>query len=249
MDLSGKRILLTGASSGIGRACAVELAALGAELVLIARNEARLAETLGMLDGANHQMLAFDLTDLEAIASLPERVQARERRFSGLVHAAGIGPAIPLQASSPELLRGTMRINFDAFVELTRQFTKRFFFNDGGSLVAISSVSAMVGFVGGSAYCASKAALNGFVRAMAIELARKKIRANTVCPSNIKTALLDVIEQETGKTDADYAAAQPLGLGQPGDVAQVVAFLLSDASRFITGTSLVVDGGYLAKAN
>ena len=107
----------------------------------------------------------------------------------------------------------------------------------------------MVGWPGGSAYCASKAALNGFVRVMAVELARKKIRANAVCPGYIKTELLDGIENETGKTEADYAAAQPLGLGEPGDVAQVVAFLLSDASRFVTGTSLLVDGGYFVKGN
>lgn len=249
MDLSGKRILVTGASSGIGRACAVELAALGAELLLIARNEARLVETREMLAGSGHQVLPFDLTRIEEIASLPDLTQARDRKFAGLVHAAGVCPLVPLASTSPALLRNTMQINFDAFVELSRQFTKRFFFADGGSLVALSSVSSRIGWPGGSAYCSSKAALDGFVHVLALELARKKIRANTVCPSNIKTTMLDVTSGEAGKTDADRASAQPLGLGDAEDVAHVVAFLISDASKFITGTNLVVDGGYLAKGN
>lgn len=257
MDLTARRILVTGASSGIGRACAAKLAALGAELVLVARNEARLAETLGMLAGSGHQILPFDLMNVEAIGSLPGMIQARERKISGLVHAAGICPLAPLAATTPDLLRSTMRINFDAFVELSRHFTKRFFFADGGSLVAISSVSSSIGWAGGGAYCASKAALDGFVRVLAIELARRRIRVNTVSPSNIKTRMNagdaslhgapDVAEAL--KSDEVRAAAQPLGLGEADDIADAVSFLLCDAARFITGTSLVVDGGYLAKGN
>lgn len=249
MDLTGRRILVTGASSGIGRACAVELAALGAELVLVARNEARLAETMGTLNGSGHQALPFDLANIEAIASLPDLTQARALKFSGLVHAAGVCPLVPLAATSPALMRSTMQINFMAFVELSRQFAKRLYFEDGGSLIAISAVSSKIGWPSGSAYCSSKAALDGFVRVLALELARKRIRANTVCPSYIKTTLLDRIGDEAEKTDADRAAAQPLGMGDAKDVAHVVAFLMSDASRFITGTNLVVDGGYLAKGN
>ena len=249
MDLSGKRVLISGASSGIGRACAIELAALGAELVLIGRNQERLAETYARLTGSGHQMLAFDLHKIEEIAALPDLVKARERKLSGLVHSAGICPIVPLAATTPKVLQETFQINFGAFVELCRQFTKRFFFNDGGSLVALSSVSSMIGWPGGSAYCSAKAALNGYIRVLALELARRKIRANTVCPSYVKTAMMDSTGSEAERTFADCEAAQPLGIIEPGDVAGVVAFLMSDESRFITGTNLVVDGGYLAKGN
>lgn len=246
MDLSGKRVLISGASSGIGRACAIELAALGAELVLIGRNQERLAETYARLTGSGHQMLAFDLLKIEEIAALPDLVKARERKLSGLVHSAGICPIVPLTATTPKVLQDTFRINFDAFAELSRQFTKRLYFSDGGSVVAISSVSSQIGWPGGSAYCSTKAALDGFVRVLALELARKNIRANTVCPSNIKTTMLDVASGEAKKTDDDRADVQPLGLGEAVDIAHAVAFLVSDSAKFITGSNLVVDGGYLA---
>ncbi len=248
MDLTGKRILVTGASSGIGRACAVELAQLGAELVLVGRNIAHLQETERMLDGCGHQVLPFDLEKIEEIGTLPALTHARERKFAGIVHSAGVCPLVPLAGSSPMVIRKAMLINFEVFVELCRHFTKRTHFaEDGGSLVALSSVSSMIGWPSGGAYCASKAALDGYVRVLALELAAKRIRANTVCPSNIKTPMLDVTSGEAGKTDEDRAAAQPLGLGESEDVANAVAFLLSDAAKFITGTQLVVDGGYLAQ--
>jgi NAD(P)-dependent dehydrogenase (short-subunit alcohol dehydrogenase family) len=249
LALSGKRILVTGASAGIGRACAVKLAALGAECVLIGRNRERLEETRQSLAGAGHLVLPFDLSRIDDIASLPVLMKARERQLSGLVHSAGICPIVPLAATTPKVLQETFQINFGAFVELCRQFTKRFFFNDGGSLVALSSVSSMIGWPGGSAYCSAKAALNGYIRVLALELARRKIRANTVCPSYVKTAMMDSTGSEAERTFADCEAAQPLGIIEPGDVAGVVAFLMSDESRFITGTNLVVDGGYLAKGN
>lgn len=249
MSLSGKRILVTGASAGIGRACAVELAALGAECVLIGRNAPRLEETRQSLSGSGHLVLPFDLSRINEIAALPDLVQARERKFSGFVHSAGICPIVPLAATTPKVLQDTFQINFFAFVELCRHFTKRLFFNDSGSIVAISSVSSKIGWPGGSAYCSSKSALDGIVHVLALELARKRVRVNTVCPSNIKTTMLDVTSGQAGKTDADRADAQPLGLGDAEDIAHVVAFLLSDAATFITGSNLVVDGGYLAKGS
>lgn len=247
-DLSGKRILVTGASSGIGRACAVELASLGAELVLLARSEERLAATRDLLAGSGHQILPFDLAQVEAIASLPDLTNARERPFSGLVHSAGICPLVPLAAVSPAVIHSTMQVNFDSFMELSRLFTSpEHFAGAGGSLVAISAVASMGGWPSGSAYCSSKAALDAVVRVLALELAGRKIRVNTICPGYIQTEMLASTNSEAGHTDSERDAFQPLGLGEAADVAHAVAFLMSDASRFITGTNMIVDGGVFAK--
>ena len=250
LDMTGKRILVTGASSGIGRACAVMLSRLGAQLVLLGRNEARLCETELLLKGASHQVQLFDLEELGEIKNLTALTGARERKISGIVHAAGISPVLPLGATTPKVLENTMRVNHLAFVELARCFTKKMYFSDsGGCIVAISSIASTVGWPGGSAYCSSKAALDSFVRVAALELADKKIRANTVLPSFIATPMLKV---DDSNNFVDYSSermkkVQPLGLGEPDDVAHAVAFLLSDAAKFITGTNLVVDGGYLAQ--
>lgn len=250
VNLAGRRILVTGASSNIGRACALALASLGAELVLLGRNEERLRDTAARLVGAGHQHLCFDLEQLDQIATLPALTQARERKLSGIVHSAGICQLVPLAATTPAVLRQAMSVNFGAFAELCRHFSKRLYFSEeGGSLVALSSVSAKVGWPAGGAYCASKAALEGLVRVLAIELAPRKIRVNTVCPSDLIT-YMQVSEGVTAaRSHEERGTAQPLGFGTVDDVASTVAFLLGDAGRFITGTSLVVDGGVLAKGN
>jgi NAD(P)-dependent dehydrogenase (short-subunit alcohol dehydrogenase family) len=248
--LANKRILVTGASSNVGRACAVALAGLGAELVLLGRNEEQLRKTADLLAGGGHQIVGFDLNQTDEIATLPAMTQARERRLSGLVHSAGICPLVPLAATSPAILQQTMRINFDAFVELCRHFSKRTVFSEsGGSFVAISSVSAKVGWPAGGAYCASKAALDGLVRVLSLELAPRNIRVNTVCPSDLSTPMQAEAGATAAKSHAERGADQPLGLGDAADIANAVAFLMGDAGRFITGTSLIVDGGFLAKGN
>ena len=138
-------------------------------------------------------------------------------------------------------------INYFSFIELVKQYSKRKYSN-GGSIVAVSSISSFVGLKGSSVYCGSKGALDSSIRALALELAAKKIRINSVAPSNIKTDMLDSVVNIIGKESQDtMVAKQPLGLGYCEDIANAVAFLLCDASRFITGTSLVVDGGYLAQ--
>lgn len=248
--LTNKRILVTGASSNVGRACAITMANLGAELVLLGRNEEQLRKTYDLLAGDGHQIVVFDLEQTDEIATLPAITEARERKLSGLVHSAGICPLVPLAVTTPAVLQQTMRINFDAFVELCRHFSKRLYFSEnGGSIVAISSVSAKVGWPAGGAYCASKAALDGLVRVLSLELAPRRIRFNTICPSDLSTPMQAEAGATAEKSHAERGGDQPLGLGDPDDIANAVAFLMGDAGRFITGTSMIVDGGFLAKGN
>ena len=246
MDLTGRRILITGASSGIGRACAILASRLGASVVLVARDERRMDETLCQMLGSGHLAISFDLGALEQYEVLFKRC-ASEQKLHGIVHAAGICQVMPIQSVSQNMMRDSMNINYFAFMELVKWFSKKKY-STGGSVVGISSVSGFAGWLGGSLYSGTKGAMDSSVRSLAIELALKNIRVNSVVPSNIRTPMLDEITS-VGGDDAvrEILAKQPLGFGGPEDVAHAVAFLLSDAARFITGTQLVVDGGYLAQ--
>lgn len=245
-NLNGRNIMVTGASSGIGQSCAVLLSQLGATVVLVARDENKLRQTFSKMTGTGHQYFSCDLNMFEQYEELFEK-SSRSGKLDGLVHAAGIAPVMPIQSVSSAVLSSVMTINFYAFLECAKYFAKRKYSN-GGSLVAISSVSSQAGWGGGTVYCGSKGALDASVRALAIELAPKKIRVNSVVPSNIRTPLLEEM-LSVGGDEAETAirSKQPLGIGEPIDVANAVAFLLSDAAKFITGTNLVVDGGYLAQ--
>ncbi len=246
MDLTGKRILVTGASSGIGRACAILASRLGASVVLVARDVKRLEESFSLMSAGEHTLISFDLSDIERCEDLFKRC-ASEKKLDGMVHAAGIGPAVPIQSVSLALMREVMSINYFAFMELIKWFSKKKY-SSGGSVVGVSSVSGVVGWQGVSLYGGSKGAMDSSVRSLAIELASKNIRVNSVVPSNIRTPMLDEMISVGGEDAVrQILSKQPLGLGEPVDVANAVAFLLSDASRFITGTQLVVDGGYLAQ--
>jgi NAD(P)-dependent dehydrogenase (short-subunit alcohol dehydrogenase family) len=247
MDLTGKRILVTGASSGIGRACAILASELGAAVILVGRNQVRLDECMASLSGSGHIVVSQDLADLESIRTIFDTICHDGRKLEGFVHAAGICPSVPVQSTSIEQMRSAMTINYFAFLELVKQFSKRKV-STGGSVVAISSVSSYVGWSGGSLYCGTKGAIDSSVRALALEMVPKNIRVNSVVPSNIRTP---IFESFCSLNDNEHmrqiVAKQPLGIGEPCDVAHAVAFLLSDAARFITGTQLVVDGGYLAQ--
>lgn len=248
MQLTGKRILVTGASSGIGRACSIILARLGAELILLGRNQNRLHETKEALEGDRHQIVVFDLEKVEKIKSLPSIINSRERNLSGVVHAAGIWAVAPLAATSHSVMLNSLNINFLSFVEIVRVFSKKFHFTEnGGCFVAISSIAGSVGYIGGSAYCSTKASLDSFARVVALELAPKKIRVNTIVPGFIKTPMSNDLNGFVDFSEEKINKLQPLGMGHPDDVANATAFLLSDAAKLITGTKLVVDGGYLAQ--
>lgn len=244
-DLTGKRILITGASSGIGRACAVCAAGLGATVILVGRRQGALDETLAKCAGNGHIIIAGDLTSDEFVKRLAEEAG----KIDGIVHAAGIGPMCPIGMVSENHVETVMRTNYYSFLEMMKCYSKRKYRNDHLSVVAISSVSACSGWGGATVYCGSKGALSSSVRALAVELASKGIRVNAVCPSNIRTPMYaaGALDMNDEASLQELMKKQPLGLGEPEQVAWPVCFLLSDAANFITGVNLPVDGGYLAQ--
>lgn len=249
VTLEGKRILVTGASSGIGRACAVMAAELGASVTLVARRAEALEETRQlMVAPERHRCLTWDFASGQDLSPLFAEI-LKDGKLDGLVHAAGIGPAMPLAAIDLQEARHVMEVNWLSFLALMKQCAKKRVALPGFSVVVISSTSALGGSPGQSVYGASKGAVSSMVRTFAIELAPKRIRVNAVCPSNIKTPMFDAvvgeISDEVGQSN--LIAKQPLGLGQPEQVAAPVCFLLSEAASFITGVNLPVDGGYLAQ--
>jgi len=248
LDLSGKNIMVTGASSGIGREIAILSSKLGANIIMVARNEERLKETYNELEPGNHSYYLLDFNNPDAIESMMDNVCANGLKLNGLVHSAGISQTMPLQYLKLSDLGSIMTVNFFSFVELAKQFSKRKNNNNCGSIVAISSISSKVGARGLTAYCASKGALESAIRSMALDLAPRKIRINSVAPAMIGTKIYDGLKEIVNNKDfeAGLLKRQVMGIGKPADVAQAAAFLLSDASGFITGTSMIVDGGYTA---
>lgn len=248
MDLSGKYIMVTGASSGIGKGIAKFLSKLGANLIMLARSEERLKETLNALEPGDHSYYLLDLNRLDEIEGIFVKVCSQGRKLDGLVHSAGISLTIPLQYLKMNDLKNIMTVNFYSFMELVKQFSRKKYSNGGGSIVAVSSISSRVGARGLAAYCASKGALDSSIRALALDLAAKNIRINSVAPGIIDTQIYDDLKDIVNNNDFEekLKERQLLGVGKPEDVAYAAAFLLSDASRFITGTSLVLDGGYTA---
>ena len=244
-DLTGRRILVTGASSGIGRACAICAADLGACVVMTGRRAVALRETLSKCKGSGHQIVTGDISSPGFVEELVKSAGT----IDGLVHAAGIAPMCPVGMLDKDAVDSVMAVNYYSFLDLMKYYSKKKYRGERLSIVAVSSVSFAAGWAGGAIYCGSKGALSASVRALAMELATKGIRVNAVCPSNIKTPLYDAGALDMSDEDAlrELIKKQPLGLGEPEQVAWPVCFLLSDAASFITGVNLPVDGGYLAQ--
>jgi NAD(P)-dependent dehydrogenase (short-subunit alcohol dehydrogenase family) len=239
-SLSGKTILVTGASSGIGRTTAIECSRLGATLVITGRNEERLNETFSQLEGKNHIQIVADFSKTEIIPAFVEQIPL----LDGCVNNAGIVKTLLVQFITEEAFDGLMQVNTYAPILLTQLLVKKKKFNKNASIVFTSSVSGVyVGASGNSMYSASKGAINGFSMSAAMELAPKKIRVNTVCAGMITTRLLDegIISQEQLEEDLKFYPLKRYG--QPEDVAFGIIYLLSDASSWITGTNLLIDGG------
>lgn len=238
--LDGKTILITGASSGIGRATAIECAKLGAHMLITGRNEERLLQTLSLLGTEQHQAITADLTSTEQLIGLIETVDT----IDGLVMCAGKGITLPIQFSSINKFIDIFNNNFFYPVELFRLLIKNKKLNRGASVVTVSSMGGTHFFTTGNGiYGASKAALDSYMKFCARELAPKGIRVNTVLPAMIETPFIHngvVSEEEHKKVARSYPLKR---YGKPEDVAYGVIYLLSDASAWITGSSLVIDGG------
>jgi len=248
MDLSGKLILITGASSGIGRASAVQLSRLGGRVVLVARSKEKLNETLDMMEGEGHGVYPFDLTQIDKIEELIKQIAQEKGALNGLVHCAGIAPLRPLGLTKGDFLHDVMLINFYSFVELVRCVSKKRNYAVGASLIGLSSVASKMGDKSKIAYSASKAALDSAIKCMAKELAEKTIRVNTVMPGWVKTEMYtDYMAEHGNEPDAEkILARQYMGIAEAEEIANAIAYLLCDSSKTITGSSFLVDGGFLS---
>jgi NAD(P)-dependent dehydrogenase (short-subunit alcohol dehydrogenase family) len=234
--LQGKTVLVTGASSGIGRAVAVECARAGARVVITGRDPQRLDQTLAMLDaGGGHSACVADLTDAAQLAQLVD--QAGE--LDGVVHAAGIDGVTPVRMLRQGFMESVLNGNFMAPLMLTQKLLFKKSLRNGSSIVFLSSIAAHTGTVGVGPYSASKAALEGMIRCLALEIAPRGMRANALAPGLVDTPL---VNQDRAWLD-EKAKSYPLGLGKPEDVAYAAIYLLCDASRKVTGTRLHLDGG------
>ncbi len=247
LDLAGRSILVTGASSGIGRETAILLSGLNARIVLAGRDQTRLEETKSKLEGGGHRIEAFDLTQLDAIPKWVKGIADFGGPFAGLAHCAGVHAALPAPMLKPEKVESVMRANLSCSMLLAAAFRQKGCCLPGGSMVFVSSVAALAGAAGLSLYGASKAALIGMTKSMASEFAADRIRVNCVVAGLVQTEMTERLRARLTKEQFEgVAAMHPLGLGTARDVANAIAFLLADTGAWITGSALVVDGGYTA---
>lgn len=247
MELVDRTIMVTGASSGIGRETAILLSQLGARVVLVGRNRGELETTLSRLEGAGHVVAPFDLTSVDDIPRWMKELVPQSGALHGLVHSAGIQLTKPLRVVSSGDIDQVMTINVSAACGLVRGFRQKGVVAPPGSVVLLSSVSGIAGQPGNSVYSASKGALVALARSLALELAREKIRVNCVAPALVHTEMAEKMREALTPEQFDQIdKMHPLGIGLPRDVAHAIAFLLADTGRWITGTTLVVDGGYTA---
>jgi NAD(P)-dependent dehydrogenase (short-subunit alcohol dehydrogenase family) len=240
--LKDKKILVSGASSGIGSTVAQKCAEMGAKLVLTGRNEERLLKTFKALSGKGHEWIKADLCDQANLQNLVHMVSG----LDGFVHCAGIVKPFPVAFLSASKIKETFDPNFNTAVELLASLFKQKKINEKASLVLLSSVSAQHPHRGGALYAASKSALEAFCKTIALEYSVQKVRCNCIAPAMVKTPMFDHAFESTSEEAMErHVAKYPLGVGLPEDVAYGAIYLLSEASRWITGTTLIMDGGML----
>lgn len=240
--LKGKKILITGASSGIGESCAEYFSKKGAELILVSRNREKLLEISKRLPGESH-IYAYDLMDLQGIKNIFKFCKAEGIILDGMVHCAGMLAECPIKSNQLNLLEAAMQIHCFSFVELGKFFSSRLYSNEGASIVAISSVSSISCDKGMGPYSASKAALNAIVKTMAKEFATRKIRVNAILPAGVDTPMAAHKREIMGVSDENAADGQPLGLITPEAIASLACYLLSSEARFLTGAEIPVSAG------
>ena len=244
-SLNGKKILITGASSGIGRQCAINCSKMGATVVLIGRDESRLQETLSQMEGDGHLVCPVDLNHSESIKPLVQDVVSKFGPLDGFIHSAGIEKTLPIKSLKPSDYEDIIRVNALSAFEFVRYFSGSKNFNQGGSIVLISSITSVIGRVGVSAYAASKGAIVSAVKTMALELAKRSVRINAISPGTVLTPLMQSYLSQLSEVERQKRVEGfPLGLGEPTDVANACLYLLSDAARWVTGQNIVIDGGY-----
>ena len=239
--LSGKTILVTGASSGIGRGIAMACSRMGASVVLNGRNEGRLNETLSMLDGQGHRLAVADIADLNQLEAMVYALP----KLDGIVHCAGIGQRVLCKQLEESDFDSVMDTNFKAPVMLQTQVLKQKKLNKRASIVFIASIASESPSVGNAIYSASKGAIISYANCLTVELAPRKIRVNCISPAMVWTDLVlkgGVSEEELKEDEQKYPLKR---YGTPEDIANLAIYMLSDASSWMTGSNVRITGGYL----
>ena len=246
--LKDKIVLITGASSGIGKQTAIFFSQQGAQIIITGRNKERLADTLNQLQGENHLAISANLDSPDEIEQLIQSAVSQIGPLDGVVHCAGVQKTLPSKVLKEAHFDEIFNANVKSAQFLAKSISRKGRFNpQGSSLIFLSSVAAICGEPAISTYAASKAALQGLSKSLALELARLKVRVNCIAPGHVQTEMAKEFSQQlTSEQYMAIANKHPLGLGTPEDVAYSAAFLISDMSRWITGTTLYVDGGYSA---
>lgn len=249
-SLQGKNILITGASSGIGRQCAVTASRFGANVAMVARTAEKLEQARELMDNQGcHLLFSKDITDFDCLEGIVRETVENMGPLDGFIHSAGIQVTLPFKNMKPEIYERIVNINVYAGFELARIISKKNHVNqERASFVFISSTMGLVGGPGIVGYSISKGAVVAGVRSLAMELAKRNITVNCIAPGMIRTELMeDYLQKLSEEQVKARIEGYPLGLGKPEDVAYACVFLLSDAARWMTGATIPVDGGYTAK--
>ena len=249
-SLNGKNIVISGAASGIARQCAINCSKMGAKLILLDINEEGLKETLGLLDNnEEHFMACVNLLDYERVKTIILQGIKKIGRIHGLVNCAGISTTNLFKLTKPDDLEKFFKVNVFTGYFLTQEVCKMGnLAKEGGSIVFFSSVAGCNGEVGKSTYGMTKAALQNLAKHLACELARKNVRVNSISPGVIETPInMNLPHMKDPEKRAKLESMHLLGLGKTDDIANACIYLLSDASRWVTGTNLFVDGGFTVR--
>ena len=247
LDLSQTKLLVTGASGGLGMATALLASQFGASCVLWGRNRRSLDKTLDQLSGTNHHSMEIDISKLDTIEPGLDRASELANGLDGIAHFAGVHAMVPIRSLSLEETENLIRVNLTAAFALVKAFRRKSIPKVSPSVVLVGSVAGLKGESGASAYSASKGAIISLTRSLAVELAKDGIRVNCVSPGAVDAGMTKSAAQKSlGVFDGKIADSHPLGLGTPEDIASAVLFLLSSRSKWVTGANFVVDGGYTA---
>lgn len=246
LTLKNKTILVTGASSGIGAECCFLLSKHSANIILVGRDATRLSETHNKLDPGVHSIINFDLKNIQETESVLIPVLEKYTKIDGFIHSAGIDITIPVANLTHEHYLEIFNINVFSGFEIARVLSKkRYIPENGASYVFVSSIMGITGASGKVAYSATKGAIIAGCRSMAVELANKNVRVNCISPAIVKTNLVDKLFSTLSEESVNsIIKSHPLGLGKPSDISEACLYLISDESRWITGSNLIIDGGY-----